>query len=204
MAKKMTPMHAKRLAHLAIFLATVKPKKFDLSAWAEHDGVIDEGDKKVLGIDQALRHKTDCKITPTADQLAHTCGTTACALGWAGSLPEFQKEGLQLVIPVRKICAPDNTHTEILWAHVKYKSAGKRPMKDFKAGEAFFGLTSEQSLYLFDPIYYDRRYPLPVDVTDRIEEMLRDEGYKALANKVAKCPRYRPWKNQYGRGLSLR
>lgn len=39
-------------------------------------------------------HEHEIAVTPTVDQLL-SCGTTACALGWATTIPEFQALGLR-------------------------------------------------------------------------------------------------------------
>lgn len=52
-------------------------KHFNMNTYISHSG----------GHDHALPEK------PTAKDL-HTCGTTACALGWACTLPYFQRLGM--------------------------------------------------------------------------------------------------------------
>lgn len=71
-------MNTDRLLKLADFLDTVPVKKFDLSHW--------------IGWDE-LDFETR---PPTLDDLEHNCHTTACAIGWACTIPEFQDAGLVL------------------------------------------------------------------------------------------------------------
>jgi hypothetical protein len=58
-----------RLLSLADFLDNLPPERFDLKVWV---GKTWRGDADI------------------------SCGTTACALGWASAVPEFQKLGLVL------------------------------------------------------------------------------------------------------------
>ncbi len=61
---------ARRLLVLADFLDTIPLKRFDYETWA---GASWKGKKDL------------------------SCGTTACALGWATTIPAFKKLGLKLV-----------------------------------------------------------------------------------------------------------
>lgn len=62
------------------------------------------------------------------------CCTRACALGWATAIPEFHAAGLRLVA---EEFAP------------KYGVVRFGDLEDFDAAEAFFGIDSQQSNYLF-------------------------------------------------------
>lgn len=89
----------------------------------------------------------------------NSCGTVACALGWAGSDPQFKAEGLQLARP-------------IFTPHFQ-------GFTGYAAGAEFFGITREQSEYLFNPDEYESTYSevekvTPADVIARIEELLGD------------------------------
>ena len=75
-----------RLVKLATFLAPIKEEKFDLDSWGNHEGFLDEHDVNLFGLNPDKAQK----FCPTSDQLNNACGTTACALGWAGTIPEFQ------------------------------------------------------------------------------------------------------------------
>lgn len=103
-------MNKRRLLKLAEFLETVPRDRFDYSKWASSEW----GGKKDL-----------------------SCGTTACALGWATAMPMFQKIGLKL------------TRDEDGYVFV-VDSSGR---EGFKAAEAAFDVTWQASAYLFDPYY---------------------------------------------------
>lgn len=70
--KRVTPKRTlgnQRLIKLAVFLEKLPPKRFDYGVWAGNN----------------WKGKPDL-----------SCGTTACALGWATTIPEFKKLGLRL------------------------------------------------------------------------------------------------------------
>ena len=104
--------HINRLEKLYKFLGTVKPKKFNFGSWAiSESGIAD----------------------------VNVCGTTACALGWAGTIPEFRKRGLKLV----------------WWENIYGELEAEVRLDDHRNGEhagaAFFGLTHYEACYLFIP-----------------------------------------------------
>jgi len=110
----MTPKQ--RLQTLANFLRTVPPEKFDLWDWrsAPHT---------------SLPLTDEDLIT---DEDLKTCGTTACAVGWACSMPEFQTEGLYY-----------DGHTPI------YAPVDAQPLSYWRAVEEFFGLSYIEAQWLF-------------------------------------------------------
>ena len=55
---------------------------FDMNAWFDHD-------------EEADGHEHPVPARPTSKDLL-TCGTTACALGWATTIPALQKAGLRM------------------------------------------------------------------------------------------------------------
>ena len=97
------------------------------------------------------------------------CETAACALGWACGSPHFQEQGLHFrpVPNFEGACEP-----EFEGVHRYY------------AGARFFGITIEQSEYLFCPNLYiddehrtddgefDYSYVTPEHVITRIKELL--------------------------------
>ena len=105
-----------RLLELAEFLEALPPKRFDYNEWAG----------------------TDWK---GAQDLS--CGTTACALGWATAIPKFRKLGLVLMrytveglpFPLDKVT--DETGTD--------------------AAKRIFALTRQEAEYLFVPIETNSR-----------------------------------------------
>jgi len=112
----MNKHHINRLEKLYTFLGTVKPEKFDFSSWAQgsHCGDI--------------------------EQNINACGTTACAMGWAGSMPEFRKRGLKLV------WKQNSTGGFVIFTDQDGES-----FYGDEAGEVFFGLTAKEANYLFIP-----------------------------------------------------
>lgn len=73
---------------------------------------------------------------------APRCGFVACALGWAGSMPEFQAEGLQM----RRYKDDDEYYPEYDGQRGAY------------AGAAFFGLPMYIAAPLFDAPYHALRF----------------------------------------------
>lgn len=138
-------MNKERLHTLAAFLRKVKPQHFDLDHWCDLDG----GKLK----NGALKERG--------------CGTTACALGWAPSIPEFRARGLQLKNLAARGDTPD--------IDVIFKARGKTYSGE-DAAAMFFGLTKTQSEYLFMPDYYPREaLGDPEYVADRIDALAK--GY---------------------------
>jgi hypothetical protein len=89
-----------------------------------------------------------------------TCGTSACALGEACTIPAFRRLGLKLV--------PGAGFD----ADLSYTPMYKR-RKGLAAGMAFFGLTEYQASYLFLPDHYPGLSDdiEPMDVVERIEDV---------------------------------
>ena len=131
-------MIKKRLRTLAKFLLTVPEGNFKLDTWRNADG-----DSNV----------TDEKLN------SHPCGTTACAVGWACSIPEFKKLGLSM-----------SYTSDRAWTSCPV-FAGK---ENWKAVNKFFGLAREESEYLFqaDSYYWEIGIPLPSDVATRIKNFV--------------------------------
>ncbi len=104
-----TPDYNGRLLRLAEFLENLPPERFDYSRWVGKDW---EG-------------KPDL-----------SCGTTACALGWAATMPEFQELGLSL--------------------GVIYSDIGGVFLNGFysprEAARVAFGLSPVEYAFLFDPV----------------------------------------------------
>lgn len=83
-------MNVDRLHALAKFLRQVpakKPGSFSLDSWGSMYGQ-EGGDPAPLS-DGTLM---------TKDVILATCGMTACAIGWAGSVPLLREAGLELVL----------------------------------------------------------------------------------------------------------
>lgn len=84
------------------------------------------------------------------------CSTTACALGWATTIPEFHAAGLRVV-------------GEQVIAYAE-KSG-------YEAAMMFFGLDRSTARYIFSTVLYEdfchEENISPADVADRIEDFLR-------------------------------
>ncbi len=97
----------RRLNQLATLLESLPPKKFNYGHWTS--GPVDA---------------------------RHPCGTTACALGWATTLPIAKREGLKLV-PL--------TYTPDVFRITCKNREG------YHAGAKFFGISELQAYSLFIP-----------------------------------------------------
>ena len=132
----MTPKQ--RLQTLANFLRTVPPERFDLENWrsAPHTSL------------------------PITDEDLKTCGTTACAVGWACSMPAFKAEGLYY-----------NGHMPV------YAPVDAQPLSYWRAVEEFFGLSYIEARWLFS----DKCYSTPSlwSVIERLE---------IAASRDTQCP----------------
>lgn len=103
-------VYKKRLLKLAAFLEALPRKSFDYTHWA---GVGFKG------------------------KLTTSCGTTACALGWAAAIPSFRRLGLRLTDP-----------DPYGWRTVQDIRSGAR---HFNAAIDVFCLTMPEAEYLFTP-----------------------------------------------------
>jgi hypothetical protein len=118
-------MNAAALLKLAGLLEALPPERFDYSIWAD-----------------------DTTWSPSVPLTAPTCGTKACALGWATTMPEL---GLELR-------AGDHA---VLVCKVGERYAGATEV----AAEAF-DIEEAEAEYLFLPETPDPRYFENVDVGD--------------------------------------
>jgi hypothetical protein len=110
-------VYKKRLLKLADFLDELPPKRFDFTQWVDED----------------WKGKPDL-----------SCGTKACALGWATTIPSFRRLGMNL-----------GHHIDVYGGVVNYvRLGGSRDLCDgpFKAAKKVFGLaTYEEFEFLFVP-----------------------------------------------------
>lgn len=107
---KFRPHHAKRLLALAGFLEKLPRKRFDYSRWVGFD----------------WKRKADL-----------SCGTPACALGWATTMPRFRKLGLRL----------GGDGCDVPLPFLK----GRAHLAVSEVGEEIFGLDYPEFRYLFCP-----------------------------------------------------
>jgi hypothetical protein len=110
---KKDQIYRKRLLVLADFLKTVPKKRFDFKHW--------------VGLDWA----GDPKLT---------CGTTACALGWATTIPMFKRLGMYL--------GKAENYVEV---GICLKGIGVDEDHFEEIGMKIFGLRNEEMHLLFVP-----------------------------------------------------
>lgn len=100
-------------------------------------------------------------------QTKNACGTAACALGSAALFPPFAKKGLKLE------CYREGYGGEKIFS-IKYKN-----FSQYRAGSEFFGISEEESRYLFNPMAYEDYYMARLsrlssdDVHNRVEEIIK-------------------------------
>ena len=116
-----------RLKVLADFLAKVPVNHFDLNSWI-------------------------CRSSITQEELIqHKCGTSACAVGWACTIPEFMEQGLSM------------------------HHSGQPTFKgthSWDAAEGFFGLLYDEAIALFSSESYMPDENGPEHVAQRIRTFL--------------------------------
>lgn len=85
----------KRLLKLADFLESpaVKPKRFNMEAWAQFKIPMNEAPKRLVKI----IHEDKEWDTKRAVRSVPECGTAACALGWGTAMPSLKRLGLVIV-----------------------------------------------------------------------------------------------------------
>lgn len=157
-------MNVQRLHTLAKFLRKLPPKKraaFALDTW--------------VSLPQEAQYKLGPSVNVDEKIILASCGTSACAVGWCGSIPEFQKAGFQLL-------ADDG--------YIRPVFEGR---DDWRAVEAFFDLDGPTSEHLFMPSNYEEVedpdtgewtcQATPDDVADRIDQLtgLSSKGAAARA-----------------------
>lgn len=143
----MKAVHARRLLKLADFLKKLPVKRFDYTSWV---GVDWEG----------------------APDLS--CGTTACALGWATTIPEFRRLGLRL-----KRKSPWGGFPALV------ASRGGPTSQAARAVEKIFGLDQSAFRFLFMPAPFERR-ATPREVAKKIRQFVREETSIVRSTKEAK------------------
>jgi hypothetical protein len=130
-------MHVDRLLRLADFLDNLPAGRFDYNHWVGSDW---QGDPDL------------------------SCGTTACAMGWATTIPEFRALGLKL----------DHTRPTPYFGE-KFGS---------EAAAEFFDISNEDAIYLFTPNAWHinmrtqspDQYASPEEVAEHIRQFLKMES----------------------------
>lgn len=162
-------MRIDRLKRLAEFLETVDDTKFNIHSWyiIDHNYVplekiqLDKNNT-VRYADGGIYYSEEYPLLKNVD-----CGTSACALGWACSIPEFQEAGLALAVH-----NSDHFYTRAFPYYEGHSDIG--------AAEKFFDISEDQASSLFDPYYYYTYYTNRDKITkemviEKIEKMI--EGY---------------------------
>lgn len=100
------------------------------------------------------RFDMDAWLRESAD-----CGTAACGVGCAMLSPWFQKQGLE-------------TRKTRDWRGRMIQAPAFGRKLGWKAVQAFFGISEDEAVHLFDPFRYDRN-PTPKQVARRIRAFVR-------------------------------
>ncbi len=184
----MKRFEAKRLAKLAKYMKTIKDNRFYIGAWLDGQKPIKRDVIEAAGLAEKNSLVTPEKI--------NECGTTACLLGHAATMPEFRRRGLRMTVlnlyDDFDIHGRANGRANIGTNLCLYdEHTGQRITDDpFKAGAKFFGLSRTEVLRLFDGHYYDevgiRGYSnvKPHHTVKMIKRILKQNGYHDLAKEI--------------------
>lgn len=130
----------RRLLVLVALLKTVPDERFDYNRWVGRDwqGMPD-----------------------------FSCGTSACAGGWATTIPEFREEGLSL-LPA----------SEDRGGYIRYQSVSMPyPLYGYSALAECFGLTWSVAQYLFTPEDEEEEKYTAAQVAGKIEAFVTARVY---------------------------
>ena len=140
-------MKKRRLLKLADFLDTVPRNKFDIGRWFSPVGegaVFPVGEIPVVG----------------------ACNTTACAAGWATTIPTFKRAGLHLE-PSERYGVDGETGLVVM-------IPAYGDLRTQLALEAFFGLPGRLAEFIFMPIGYRNGYATPKEVAKKIRRVVAE------------------------------
>jgi len=155
-------MYKKKLLKLVKGLRSLtrsQSKHFDMNTWAE----IDEYDfiNGKCSLDPKIDPKETGRFPLECQKLS--CDTAACALGWATAF--FPRSNLKLKF--------DGASSLL---DVEYTNKDST-YSDIEAGQKMFGLTHDESNYLFNPCWYPQTIKLtPKYVASRIEKLVETNG----------------------------
>ena len=144
-------MNVERLEHLKEILSKVPVNQFDLGVWIV--GAKDNGKK--------------------FEQLIGGCGTSACAIGWACTDEDFNKQGLHYSIDEDEL-------EEAKEGFIKFEEVTGFPRfedeKGFYAVCKFFDIP----YYIAEWLFLEEHYPIPKitpkDVIDKIDIYMKNVG----------------------------
>lgn len=134
-------IYKRRLLKLANFLDKLPPHRFDFRTWAGYN----------------WKGKADL-----------SCGTSACAMGWATTFPSFRRLGLRL--------AQEAFGSGRAWVYLKGRPRGDGP---WLAGKKIFGLNKEEFNFLFisyeniNVFMYDRNSLGPLSSAKEVANHIR-------------------------------
>lgn len=162
-------MKTARLLYLADQLEKIPRKKFDFRSWSALDGesLIDERG------DEAARSRFKA------------CGTTACAIGWAASMPKFRRLKFKL-----------SREGEPSFVCSTEKHPGPQEYLGLGAISALFEISSDAAIFLFMPV--GAAYPVstlgmglpktatPKQVAARIRKFVKKYGPSRTPQQKAK------------------
>lgn len=134
-------MKRKLLLRAAEVLSKIPTKQFNLDTWIQG-----EGEKKLEGGEKLTKAK------------ALNCGTLACAGGWLGVTPEFQKKGLTFKRIEHEAWDGSKTYSVELTHTDKKAPEGSRELPDFDGLARMFDISYSDASALFsyaDGGYYD-------------------------------------------------
>jgi hypothetical protein len=139
----MKTMHRNRLLKLAAFLRKLPRERFNYGLWVGHSW---EGNPDL------------------------SCGTSACAFGWATTIPSLRASGLRLV---RR---NDFDYGQPGWRNPK---TGRTTIGYERASREVFGLSADEAHHLFIPSWPLGSEASPQQVADHIVGFVESEARRA-------------------------
>ena len=124
----------------------------------------------------SFRHFVDDDVWKGKTDLS--CGTTACAIGWATTMPMFRKLGLRMLKPDRyRSATPGIVGDDCFFTY----DGGYEVGACDRACERLFGLSAKETEQLFIPDYYGERGGLSEratrkEVSDNIRAFVASPG----------------------------
>lgn len=167
--------------------------KFDLGHWVGGDHERMSGKFLPEQLNLPTTGVTQEDVNELKIAIPMSCNTSACALGLAALLPEFNKMGLGFeTVPIyecsydpdTKSYLPEKQRTVVRY-HMEPEYNG---LEGFDAGAEFFGLSASEAMYLFDPSHYPYNKRAMAEgelyVAARIDALLRGEADVTYAPQV--------------------
>lgn len=124
--------------------------------------------KRLLKLASLLEKKPEGKFSLKDWRKDNSCGTTACAVGWAASDKNFRRAGLRAVEVGSGI-----DHTRYV---IEFKDKAGQVHYNFTAAAEFFDISIGDSLFLFSPDKYEQGRSGRRDVIRRIRKFVKDHA----------------------------